>query len=215
MTSMLNLVNTMPDSKAEYLRDLIIDEDNHRLDLYVSHNNELIALGYEDDNLVWFSVTTTSDMFLSRRIFESMRESRFYRRVPLADALSAANLKEKDLEYMCYIRLDNVRTDNPVFSGCIVGNGVSGKLTGVDFANILAVFPLRFRESITKIGSEDDIYTELEKDYQKITSLPIASGIESDMVSGIHEKWHKAECVKFCARASVRGLYHDVCYSSK
>ena len=96
-----------------------------------------------------------------------------------------------------------------------VGNGVSGKLTGVDFANILAVFPLRFRESITKIGSEDDIYTELEKDYQKITSLPIASGIESDMVSGIHEKWHKAECVKFCARASVRGLYHDVCYSSK
>ena len=70
MTSMLNLVNTMPDSKAEYLRDLIIDEDNRRLDLYVSHNNELIALGYEDDNLVSYLLTTTSHNILSRRIIE-------------------------------------------------------------------------------------------------------------------------------------------------
>lgn len=210
---MLNLVNNVHDDKAEYLRNVDISTDNIRryLDLYVSHNDQLIAIGYENDNLVWFSQTKTSDMLLSRRIFESMRQSCFYRRVKLDDILCSVNMTLTDLQYMCYAKLDEITTDHPVFSGCIKGND-GNFLTGLDFANIIAVLPSRLKNSIVKIGSEDDIIAELEKDRRLLDTYVLHEGKQCKKITEITDKWRGAECLKLCDRASVRSLYHDICY---
>ena len=73
---MLNLVNNVSVDKATHLITPVAD--TRRLDLYISHNNVLIVLGYENDRCVWLSQTETTDELSARRIFDSLRHDRFF-----------------------------------------------------------------------------------------------------------------------------------------
>lgn len=219
MTEIFNIANTVSDNDAVYLtadENFRTDINERRLELYVSHNDILFAFGYVNDALVWLSTNELSDLFLSRRVFESIRSSVFYRRVDFSAALKAMVLTKADLQSMCYVRLDNVNADTPVFSGCITGSYTSERMSGVDFAEIIAVMPKRLRQTITNIGSEDEILTELEKDQQYLEAV-YNRGVDLDderrkKIQTVCEKWRGAECLKLCSRASVRMLYRNVCY---
>ena len=217
MASMLNLVNVLPDDMAEYLRDLDINLErcDRRLDLYVSHNDIVVAIGYENDSLVWFSRTMLSDTLSLRRVFESMKQSYFYRRALLSDVLLSANMTIKDLQYMCNVRIENISIDKPVFSGCIVGSCEADVMTGMDFAKAITALPEYLKASIGKIGSDDDIISKLEKDFQTLERLRFSvedKDERRERMTEISEKWRRAECLKLSERASIRSLYHDVCF---
>lgn len=216
MTSMLNKVNIVHDNKAEYLRDIERSGLRHRrMDIYISHNDMMLAIGYEDGNLIWLSHTPLSDLFLSRRVFECMKEGEFYRRVKLRDVFNIVGMHERDLQTMCHVGLDNIQSEKPVFSGCITGSGSSNKLTGIEFASIIAVLPKRLRDMIPNIGSEDEILSELEKDSQCLDEL-YHPGSKLDVIAkrkvdDIRSKWLNADCLKLADRAIIRTLYRKVC----
>lgn len=215
-TLILNMANIVSDDKAIKLQEDDFNNTSERsLDLYINHNNELISIGYERDALVWFSQTNLADLFLSRRVFECVKQGCFYRSVPFGVMLESVYMNEKDLQYMCYARLDGIKTDEPTFSGCLTGSAVGG-LTGVDFAETMSVTTMRLRSFISKIGSESEILNELEKDYRYLTDV-YDSGSGFDIarhmkVDAIIAKWRGAECLKLCSRATIRQLYRDVCY---
>lgn len=216
MTSMLNKANIIHDDKAEYLRDIERSGLRHRrMDIYISHAGMMLAIGYEDDDLVWISHTPISDTFLSRRVFECMKEGQFYRRVTLNDVFSILGIMQKDLQTMCYVGLDYIENDKPVFSGCITGAGQTEKLTGVDFAMIMASLPKKLKAIVPTIGTEDEIFTELEKDSQFLDDLYNADRafgeISKRKAAEIREKWLKADCLKLVDRAVIRTLYRKVC----
>lgn len=213
LDKVLNLVNMLRDGKAQYLKEI----DNYEvgverhLCLYTSYKDELVAIGYEGERLVWFSRTNTSDLLLSRRIFECMKQSKFYRYATLSEVLAYENLFVSDLEHMGYTRLDKIQSDKSVFSGCIVENNFEQKLTGIDFAAVIASLPKKMKKLISKIGSDDEIITELEKDYQ-IAAFFHNSGKDKSKIEQIRNKWAKAECLKYSDRASIRSIYYDICY---
>lgn len=216
MTSILNKANMVHDDKAEYLRDVERSGLKHRrMDIYVSHNDMMLAIGYEDGNLVWLSNTPLSDLFLSRRVFECMKEGEFYRRVKLKDVFAVLGMTQKDLQTMCHVGLDGLENEKPVFSGCITGSGQDNRMTGTSFATIMAVLPKRLRAMIPAIGSEDEILAELEKDSQYLDELyhsdskfDVASKRKAD---DIRIKWRNADCLKLIDRAVIRTLYRKVC----
>lgn len=219
MTEVFNMANLVSDESAVYLvsdENFRTDINERHLDMYISHNDVLFAFGYVNDALVWLSTTNLSDSFLSRRVFECVRCGSFYRRVEFSTALDTMNLTRTDLQAMCYVRLDGITADEPVFTGCIVGSYTSGRMSGIDFADIIAVMPKRLRQSIVNIGTEDEILTELEKDQQCLDAIynrGIALDKDScDKIYSICDKWREAECLKFCSRASVRMLYRNVRY---
>lgn len=222
MTESLNLVNMIADSSAEYLRDIETDDDTssvdiRHMDLYVTHNNLLVAIGYVNSNLVWFSVTSLSDLLLSRRIYDCMKQGVFYRRVALSTLLEATGMTEKSLQTMCHVRVDGIQNDKPIFSDCIVSDSSEfSEFNGSVFADIIAIMPKRLRAAISDIGSNDDIITELEKDYQQIELLYNEGvGLDDIRRNNIHsicEKWSLAPCLKLSERATIRTTYHKICY---
>lgn len=222
MSALLNIANNVRDDYAQYLRD-IEGYDNsvkrRHLDVYIAHNDMLIVVGYESDNLVWVSYTRLHDLFLSRRVYDCMREGNFYRSLKLPDVLDTVGLREKDLQGMCYARLDNIELDQPVFSGCIVGEKKESVFTGVDFAAIVAVSAKRLKSMIANVGSDDDIISELEKDRQYVEAL-YNNGVGFDdnrrkKIAEISNKWRQAECLKLSERAVIRTMYRDICYYEK
>lgn len=213
LDNVLNHVNMLSDTKAQYLKEI----DNYNMDaerhlcLYTSYKDELIAIGYEGEQLVWFSRTDTNDLLSSRRIFECMKQSKFYRYAALSEVLAYEKLFVSDLEHMGYTRLDNIQSAKPVFSGCIVGNRFEQNMTGTDFAAVMISLPNEMKKLITKIGSDDEIIVELEKDYQ-IAAFFYNSGKDKSKIEQIRNKWTKAECLKYSNRASIRSRYYDICY---
>ncbi len=216
-TDMLNFINTMPDEFAEYLKDVdhMTTANHRRMDLFISHKDELLVFGYFNSNLVWFSRSNLNDTFLSRRIFECVKQGVFYRRAELEDVVNAANITAEDLYGMCGASLDGVETDTPKFSGCITNDDTMTMMHGMDFANFIAVVPKRLRALINDIGSENDILDELDTDYQTLETL-YGDGTDCDdekkaAIYDICDKWREAECLKLCRRASIRTQYMDVC----
>ena len=226
LDKMLNLVNNVAESDAEYLhkseaRDAVrsASSEHRRMDLYISQSGNLTAIGYVNGNLVWFSITKVNDLFLTRRVFDCMKVGSFYRRVSLMTILDSVSVTMKDLESMCYVNAEHIEKDHPIFSGCLVSQPEQeGKepLTGTEFAKIIAVLPLRLQSAIPNIGTEDDILTELEKDYATLESLYSKSESynpqKQQKALSICRKWRTAECLKLSERAAIRTIYHDVCY---
>lgn len=227
--SMLNLLNILPENEAEYLYNKDEDrafiqqseaEANRHMDMYVAQNGNLTAIGYLDNNLVWFSVTRINDLFFTRRVFDCMKVGSFYRRATFDKALSTASVTARDLEFMCHIGIQHMERDHPTFSGCLVSQSEQedgNALTGIDFAKIIAVLPMRLSSAIPQIGSEDDIITELEKDYATLESLYSSDSDPYEPSKNmtaltICNKWRSVECLKMSGRAAIRTLYHDICY---
>ena len=215
---MLNFINTLSDDMAEYLKDAecLTTENHRRIDLFVSHKDELFVFGYLNDDLVWFSRSSLNDTFLSRRIFECIKQSVFYRKADIEDVMREANITADDLYGMCGASLDAVETDKPVFSGCISNDNNIDVVHGMDFANFIAVVPKRLREMINDIGTENDILSALDADYQELETL-YGNGVDcddtcKDTIRSICNKWRDAECLKLCRRASVRTQYIDICH---
>lgn len=209
---MLNLVNTISEHNTSLLPDS--ENKNRSADIYISHNEELVVIGYENNALVWFSRTQLFDMFLSRRVFESLKQGQFCRQVKLDDILSASNLTKVDLDYMCYFELDYVNTDSPVLSGCLEDMPNCIGLTGLDFADLVIELYQSVKDLINSIGTTDDFLIELNNDYQSLQTFDV---LKSDMrysreMDVICNKWRDAEFVKLSDRATIRKLYYDVCH---
>jgi len=214
MATMLNLINHIPDSMAEYLRDVDTDEhtNERRMDLFISYNGMLITFGYCNDSLVWFSCTSLSDGFNSRRIFECMRQGVFYRRVKYEDVLAYANVTEKDIGFMYHISLDNVQTDTPLFSYDI---SLPSPPTGLDFANTMMSVFIHLTNLGKDLGSDNDILIELSKDQQYANAL-YNNGLGFDdkrrlQLIDIYNKWQKRSFLTLSNRASIRSAYYDIC----
>lgn len=220
MELMLNLMNRIGENDAEHLsREKKSSNVKRTMDLYFTHTNMLVALGYFDDDLVWFSYSSLSDVFLSRRVFETMKHGWFYRKAPLDKALATAGMLERDLEYMCYAHIDSLEQRFPVFSGCISlpePDENKSSFAGVDFAQVAAVCPERLRTAIKQIGTEDDIAVVLADDFKNLENLYDVGEAHSyrkqQEAKRICDKWRNAVCLKMSERAFVRTLYHDVLY---
>lgn len=227
LDQMLNLLNNIPEEDADYLygkgetpEETRLAAENRSMDLYISQNGNLTAIGFIDGNLVWLSITRINDLFLTRRVFDCMKVGGFYRKVSFDTALTALSVTTKDLENMCHVNIQHLEHAHPVFSGCLVNQTKrdgDDALTGTEFAKILAVLPMRLRSLIPQIGAEDDILAELEKDYAALEALYPSNDAaynpeKHDMAVAICSKWQSAECLKLSDRARIRTLYHDICY---
>lgn len=235
MSALLNLINTISDEDTERLYETvdknsekspnetqqqpIRSAEHRRLVLFISHAHDLVAFGFLNENLVWFSYTKTDDMFLSRRIFDCMKVGAFYRKTTPECALASAGLIQRDLLSMCRIDVLNIEESEPVMKGCVSIQQDNGSMTGEDFAKFIAVCPTRLESNIANIGTIDDILLELEKDYQKLESLydddKISSQEKNNKASALCAKWSKAICLNMSDRAMLRNLYRDVCYYEK
>ena len=237
MSTVLNLINTISDEETERLYEPIDDDsdkqsgesqvqpihrvEHRRLVLFISHTHDLVAFGFLNENLVWFSYTKTDDLFLSRRIFDCMKVSAFYRKTTPERALAAAGLIQRDLLSMCRVDALDIEKSNPVLTGCITIQPSDDKsdMTGEDFAKLIAVCPTRLESNISNIGTIDDILLELEKDYQKLESLydndKISSQEKNNKATALCDKWRRAVCLNMSDRATLRDLYRDVCYYEK
>lgn len=237
MSVLLNLINTISDEETERLyetvdrksentsdeerKPIIRVEEHRRLVLFISHAHDLVAFGFSNENLVWFSYTKTDDLFLSRRVFDCMKVGAFYRKATPERALAAAGLIQRDLYGMCRIDVLNVEKPTPVLTGCITVQPQDEKsaMTGEDFAKLIAVLPGRLETGIANIGEIDDILLELEKDYQKLECLydddkiPIQE--KNNKATALCERWRRAVCLNMSDRAVLRNLYRDVCYYEK
>ena len=192
--------------------------EHRRLVLFVSHSRDLISFGFIDENLVWFSLTKTDDLLLTRRIFDCMKVGKFYRKVTPDKALMSTGVAQIDLCGMCRIDITHLESDRPVFTGWLEnasGKDKKGIVTSVEFANKIAVLPERIRANIADIGSADDILTELEKDYKTLETLydnDDTAQEKRDKALVIRSKWYDAKCLNMSDRATIRTLYRDVCY---
>lgn len=230
MDMMLNLVNKIPDDEAEYLYQKVEDTagndketvaiepttEHRRLVLFVSHSRDLITFGFINDNLVWFSFTKTDDLLLTRRIFDCMKVGKFYRKVTPDKALMLTGVAQLDLYGMCRADITHLECDYPTFTGCLT-NSSENSVTGVEFANLIAVLPQRIKANINNIGTIDDILIELEKDYQILETLRDSNDTVQKKRSkalAIRNKWCNAICLNMSDRATVRSLYRDICCHS-
>lgn len=233
MNTLLNYVNRVSDTDATYLYNYANREDNdadafetvflsknRRLVLFISHNRYLVAFGFVSNALVWFSYTPVSDILLTRRVFDCMKIGAFYRKVEPEIVLNLVGMAQRDLYRMCRTDVIKLEDAHPIFSGSIVSQPPTENqppLTGVEFANLIAVMPQRFENMIASIGTDDDIIIELEKDFKRLTALSSGSvGSEDDYcykeAMTIRDKWRKAECLNMAERATIRGLYGDICW---
>ncbi|MCR5166748.1 MAG: hypothetical protein K6C13_05965 [Oscillospiraceae bacterium] len=217
MEAMLNLANNIPEDEAVKLVETSVEY--RTMDLYFAHNGMLVAFGYVNGDLVWFSYTSIRDTFLSRRIFDCMKFGKFYRRVTVERALATAGLVEESLLSMCHARISNIEEDYPVFTGCVevrANSENSQPMTGDDFAEIAAALPDKLRQFVSKVGSDDDIIMNLEADYQTLEELykpdESISDQKQQIVHDIVDKWAQVDFLKMAERAAIRSLYKDVRY---
>lgn len=237
MSALLNLINTISDEETERLYETVDNDsekssdetqkpsirsvERRRLVLFISHAHDLVAFGFSNENLVWFSYTKTDDLFLSRRIFDCMKVSAFYRKTTPERALATAGLIQRDLLSMCRVDVLDIEKSNPVLTGCITIQPSDDKsdMTGEDFAKHIAVCPTRLESNILNIGAIDDILLELEKDYQKLGELynnnKIPDQEKNNKATALCDKWRKVVCLNMSDRAVLRNLYRDVCYYEK
>ena len=219
---MLNLLNELAEDKIEVLSKSSRDPDSleiierRRLDIYVSHTGEMISFGYGGDDLVWFSRTPTTDLLITRRIYDCMMVGVYYRKTTVDTIITAAGIKQEDLDAMCFVCIDQIQTGQPEFSGCLVGKIENGGniIAGENIAKYMAVLPQRLKAAIPKIGQSDDIHAALQKDYKALESLKLSN--VPDLEKGrravnICTKWQRLQCLKMSERASIRSLYHKVC----
>lgn len=245
MSTLLNFVNRVSDEDAIYLynradedsadkskdstetSETVFSSASRRLVLFISHNSYLVTFGYINDALVWFSNTPVSDTLLTRRIFDCVKVGAFYRKVEPETVLNLVGMTQRDLYGMCRTDVISLENDHPLFSGSIVSQPPQNNqpaLTGVEFANLIAVMPQRFKSMIGNIGTDDDILAELEKDYKRLVALSHAEPVDAENNSrytgnnycykealAIRDKWSKAECLKMADRAAIRTLYCDIC----
>lgn len=229
--SMLNLINTLSDEDTERLYTPEGDaekfaadergdrpEERRRLAMFISHSRDLVAFGFSNENLVWFSYTKTDDLLLTRRIYDCMKVGAFYRKAAPEKALSTAGILQRDLYNMCRIDVLDVEKDKPEFTGCFITQPQDDEsiMTGEVFAKRIAVIPKRLAAGIANIGDVDDILLELEKDYQRLEALycndKISSQEKNNKAMTICEKWRRVSCLNMSERATLRDLYRDVCY---
>lgn len=184
-------------SKQENMADIT---DKRRMDLYVSYDGVLTAIGYENDCLVWFSQVRLSDVLSLRRVFESMRWSEFYRYVGLADILSSVNLTEDDLNTRWHMFLTDVEKDAAALTG---SSAVYTYIrSGSEFAHIISHILTRLKEQISQLGSENDILINMERDLGMIANVDTSQDTLSTVLP-----WLCEDYLKVSRRASIRETY--------
>lgn len=210
---MLNIINNIGDEHTLCLK-ASEDGDKRRIDLFISYDNILTVIGYENNRLVWFSRTVATDILSSRRVFESMRWSEFYRSVSFADALASVDLTPDDLVRMWHAQLDNLETDSVLFSG----RGAVQKFiqSGIDFANFVSHLLKTLRSKLSQFGSDDDILSDIEHDLKIIDDAYRKNEHTcSDEAMELTAKWLDSDFIKISARGSVREAYQEICSISK
>lgn len=213
MNKMLNLVNNVSENDAEYLYKVNDICDNtkqrRRMNCYIAQTGCLLALGYLNNDLVWLSSTSINDLFLTRRIFDCMKVGEFYRKTTIDKALFTIGMIPRDLEMMCHVGVNDIETEHVVFTGCVSNSNISESvMTGVEFAKLMAVLPLRLKKAIEAVGADDDIFDALEKDLGILSSFSGPNQTAADICN----KWRSVECLKLSDRAAIRTYYHSVCY---
>lgn len=215
MTNALNLVTTISELQTRRLEDEDLSCGNERtMDLYFSHNGRLTVFGFFNSKLVWFSYTSLSDVFLSRRIFDCMKFGAFFHEADRDKALATVGLKESDIQKMCKAHVDHVQFDIPDFTGCMLLNPSEDMtvVTGEDFAEMAKIIPDMLRQSVDNVGTDDVILEELEKDYQVLEAVAESN---TSVIFRINNKWKMVECLKMSKRAAIRELYYKVIYHPK
>ena len=204
---MLNLVNNVSVDKATHLITPVAD--TRRLDLYISHNNVLIVLGYENDCCVWLSQTETTDELSARRIFDSLRHDRFFRYVMPVDALATINLTFDDLSYFWKASIVNVEADAALLnSQSVVHEPI---VSGADFARFVSELSDSFPMRIAEIGSENDILIDLRKDCEHVRAICEKRENVTQHTVDICKKCIHNDFINLCKRVSVRETYHELC----
>ena len=204
---MLNRANDVSADKATQLTKLV--SGTRRLDLYISHNNVLIVLGYENGHCVWLSKTETTDVLSSRRIFDSLRHEHFYRYVSPSDALATVNLTFDDLSYYWQASLTDVESGSASLRSLSVTHDPI--TSGSDFAQFVSELSDSFSIRIAEIGSESDILIDLRNDCEHVRAVCENHAAVTHRMIEICKKCIRNDCIKLCKRVSVREAYHELC----
>lgn len=203
---MLNRVNDVSADKATQLTKPV--SGNRQLELYISHDNVLVVLGYENGRCVWFSKTETTDVLSSRRIFDSLRHEHFYRVVSPSDALATVNLTFHDLSYYWHASLANIETDAAAL--CSLSVVHEPIVSGTDFAQFVLELIDNLSSRIAQIGAENDILIDLRSDCDYVRSICEKRTKVTQHTVEICKKCIRNDCIKLCKRVSVRESYYEL-----